>query len=135
VADVRGHKLYPGNPCPFLDNGCSIYEDRPEDPCRKFVCQWLQDETIPDEMQPHLSNIILTKRTVRGVDYIKAEPAGDNLSTKVLSWFVIWGLGKNICWTCNGLDHYFGSVDFVSAMSDEKDAMLEDNGDQKSEMA
>ena len=36
---VHGHAVYPGKPCPFSSgHHCTIYDTRPQDPCRAFVC-------------------------------------------------------------------------------------------------
>src|SRR5260370_37002724 len=40
--EVRGHRIRPGKPCPFsVEHRCSIYSERPQHPCREFVCGWL----------------------------------------------------------------------------------------------
>jgi hypothetical protein len=38
--------------------GCSIYEDRPPS-CRDFACLWLLDATMPDELKPEHSKVVL----------------------------------------------------------------------------
>ncbi len=39
---IYGHEMKPGTPCHFRGEGCcTIYDKRPLDPCRKFVCGWL----------------------------------------------------------------------------------------------
>ncbi|HZE61286.1 MAG TPA: hypothetical protein VE085_12085 [Burkholderiales bacterium] len=36
---IYGHEMKPGVPCHFRGEGCcTIYERRPEEPCRRFVC-------------------------------------------------------------------------------------------------
>ena len=74
-------EMRPGHPCRHLvQQGCSIYPDRPEKPCKLFVCGWLQDaETYPDEMRPDRSGVImLTDRKWHNWDVIRAVPAGRN---------------------------------------------------------
>lgn len=60
---VLGEHYAFGVPCKYLDNGCSIYESRPYDPCRGFECSWLHSPSmIPDWMIPCFSNVILINR-------------------------------------------------------------------------
>src|SRR5262249_20580803 len=59
--EVRGHQVRPGKPCPFrVDHGCSIYGERPQHPCREFVCGWLvASSPLPDWMRPDKSDLIM----------------------------------------------------------------------------
>jgi len=42
---ILGHEMKPGQPCHFRGEGCcTIYERRPVDPCRNFICGWLQSK-------------------------------------------------------------------------------------------
>lgn len=53
---VNEHYFYPGQKCHYVsDIGCTIYEDRPYIPCKKYKCGWLVDKEIPEWMKP--SNI------------------------------------------------------------------------------
>ena len=38
--------------------GCTIYEDRPK-LCQQFECGWLTDLTVPDDLKPSESNLII----------------------------------------------------------------------------
>ena len=60
-AEIRGHEVRPGKPCPYSTaQGCSIYTDRPQDPCRNFVCSWLVEKSpLPDWMRPDLCGAIV----------------------------------------------------------------------------
>ena len=42
-----------------VDERCSIYDERPEDPCRVFECGWKLNVTMPDWMRPDRSGAIL----------------------------------------------------------------------------
>src|SRR5947209_6989455 len=59
--EVRGHAVRKGSPCPFSTAGrCTIYPDRPQHPCREFVCGWLTASSpLPDWMRPDKSHLIL----------------------------------------------------------------------------
>ncbi len=57
VAEGIAHKK--GEPCPKLSaDGCSIYDTRPEDPCRDFECLWLRG-FADDEHRPDLWGVML----------------------------------------------------------------------------
>jgi len=59
-ATIFEHKISKGNPCPFVcKSGCTIYEKRPEIPCKSFKCGWLIHPNIPDYMRPDKSGVIL----------------------------------------------------------------------------
>lgn len=54
-------------PCSHLcDKGCSIYETRPEDPCRKFKCAWLEG-AWKDEDRPDKVGVVWTIKTLMGL--------------------------------------------------------------------
>lgn len=88
---VHGHPMSPGIKCHFLGNGCSIYKDRPQDPCKAFKCQWLADEDfmIPEWMKPSLSNVIITTKSW-GEDrgYWLVVECGKKMESDVLHWIL-----------------------------------------------
>ena len=66
--------------CLFMVNtGCSIYEDRPDFPCKSFKCEWLRDESMPEELKPNKTNIVLYPRTEDGIKYLELIKAGDEI--------------------------------------------------------
>ena len=50
----------PNEWCKHCDNGCSIYQDRP-DGCREFECAWLQMDNVGIEMRPDKCGVIFEK--------------------------------------------------------------------------
>ncbi|MBT8065097.1 MAG: hypothetical protein KJN94_08760 [Gammaproteobacteria bacterium] len=75
----RHIEMSPGQPCQHCTRqGCAIYDERPEDPCRTFVCGWLQaDSPLPEQLRPDLSGVVvMLDRKWRGRRIIKATPAG-----------------------------------------------------------
>ena len=46
-----------GVPCEYIDNGCSIYKDRPG-ACRFFSCQWLKGD-FADNDKPSISKMVI----------------------------------------------------------------------------
>lgn len=92
-AEVLGHKLRPGSPCPHVTpQGCGVYERRPEDPCRIFICSWLvEGSPLPDWMRPDLSGVIvLLSLPWEGEYVISAVPAGRTIPKKSLEWLMAY---------------------------------------------
>jgi hypothetical protein len=49
-----------GKWCPHVDvgHGCTIYATRPKS-CSAFECMWLQEETMPEDLKPNKSHVVL----------------------------------------------------------------------------
>jgi hypothetical protein len=75
---IDGEAVYPGKPCPHSSsNGCRIYESRPHDPCRSFVCSWLEKGSpFPDEFRPDRLGVIILPARWRGRTVYALVPAG-----------------------------------------------------------
>src|SRR5713101_8412369 len=58
---IYGHEMKPGTPCHFRGEGCcSIYDKRPIEPCRNFVCGWLAaDSPFPESFRPERRAVLL----------------------------------------------------------------------------
>jgi hypothetical protein len=88
--EVYGHTVDRGQPCRFsTGHSCTIYEERPHDPCRAFVCGWLTPTSpLPDWMRPDRSNLILLAANFmwRGLPVDVAVTAGERPKTKALEW-------------------------------------------------
>jgi hypothetical protein len=88
--EVRGHAVSRGKPCPFsTGHDCTIYEERPEDPCQKFKCGWLIARSpLPEWMRPDQAGMILLPAQLRwnelAVDVAVA--VGEAPKTKALTW-------------------------------------------------
>lgn len=86
IGNVNGHEMKPGTPCFYLkDHKCSIYETRPEYPCRNFECLWLSDpELVPEYFWPDKTNVILYDRfTPEGNPYLAIH---GKISVEILDW-------------------------------------------------
>lgn len=60
---VYGIPFHAGRPCHFVGNsGCSIYEKRPDSPCKLYSCAWLNDKILPEWMKPNRSGVLITQR-------------------------------------------------------------------------
>ena len=90
--EVRGHEVRRGKPCPFSSaHGCSIYSERPQHPCREFICGWLiATSPLPEWMRPDKSDMIMLAAnfTWRGLAVDVAVAAGTRPKQKALDWLM-----------------------------------------------
>ncbi len=114
-AEIEGEEMYPGKPCQFKgEKGCTIYDTRPEEPCRTYSCYWLEDpQYVPEEFWPMKTNNIMSRRwTSSGIPYLEIIEAGDKLPVEMLDWAiqsVQLGFIKNIVYKLNGKDRFITS--------------------------
>lgn len=114
---AHGKHFWPGRPCHFVTtNGCAIYKDRPENPCKTYECEWLKDGNIPEWLKPSVSNIIITTRTKDGIGYWSVEEAGSKITVEALSWLLSYCLQKgiNIKYSIGSGHYKFGSSNFMA---------------------
>ena len=119
VTNVLGQDLWPGRPCHFKRNGCTIHEQRPHDPCRKFECAWLADNNIPEWMQPNKIKAIFIVREFNGQKYLNVMECGQQLDSRVLSWLFMQHINKrliNFRYQVAGGWNYVGTPEFVTEM-------------------
>ena len=115
---AMGHDFYPGKKCFYLQKTCSIYENRPINPCQSYKCHWLASDDFPMWMRPDLCNALVTeRRTQQGLQYFEVLECGEKMDAEVLSWFVIWALNnnKNLQYQVNGGFNKIGSKEFLEA--------------------
>jgi hypothetical protein len=122
TANIRGHEMRVGVPCHFRgEGGCTIYEDRPEDPCRGFHCAWrLSGNPFPESFRPdRLGVIILAKRWHDRVAYYLG-PAGGELDASLLEWMRKHSeaTGTPFLFVVNGRYRGFGSAEFQQDILD-----------------
>lgn len=85
-ATIFEHKISKGISCPFVcATGCTIYETRPEFPCRTFKCGWLIHPNIPDYMRPDKAGVIL-KSFNNGYANILHAVQYTDISTEANTW-------------------------------------------------
>lgn len=111
-----------GSPCPILQigKGCGEYENRPQNPCRGFVCEWMrQPDVYPENMRPDKINTIFSLQEVENIPYLRLTEAGGRLDAEVLSFAIKLALlnRANIYWEVDGKIHWFGNKDFVGIMN------------------
>jgi hypothetical protein len=118
-----------GKPCPILQigKGCGEYENRPQNPCGGFECEWLrQPDVYPEEMRPDRIGAIFSLQDVEGVQYLRITEAGNRLDAEVLSHAIKITLINryNLYWEVDGKMHWFGNKNFVDVMNKHKQKNL-----------
>jgi hypothetical protein len=107
-----------GKPCYYLGEGCSIYADRPKDPCQDYTCAWLDDDEFPMWMKPDVSNVIVTKKTHPtdpSLTYYDVTETGETMDSRILNWLVHWTYRNqyNLIYSLSGKKYVLGSSDFA----------------------
>lgn len=121
-ADVRGHVMSPGKPCYFLAQGqCGDYANRPEIPCKSYVCAWLSDTTFPKWIKPSLTNVIISKKVPENKEltYYDVTECGTKIDSVVLNWIIQWAIstGTNLVYSVNGVRYILGNPEFTQAVA------------------
>lgn len=84
-------KLLVGSACPHIvPEGCGIYQERPEIPCRSFRCAWLDGvELFPDDLRPDRSGaIVIMDRDWFDWRVLRAFPVGGSVPDATLQRLV-----------------------------------------------
>jgi hypothetical protein len=105
TGQAYGHHFQPGKPCFFKgERGCSIYSDRPENPCKSFKCEWLSKDYLPMWFRPDLSKVIVTVGQEDDGEWLLVSEAGRKIDSAILSWILIWAANnkKNIRYQVDG---------------------------------
>lgn len=99
------------------EKGCTIYENRPDNPCKSYKCHWLENTEIPEWLKPNRANVIITKRFFQGFEYLEILEAGSKMSVETLTWLMTYCLNKNvnIKYNINTGFYKFGDPNFVSS--------------------
>jgi len=119
--DIRGHKMYPGKPCFFVEigKGCKDYENRPKNPCREFECLWLKNLDVPEEFSPEKTGVIITWQTTEeGIEYLLLTRAPSSPSAEMLSWAAVAAVVNrlNLSWQIGEKTYWFGNPEFSDYM-------------------
>lgn len=125
TGEAHGHQFYPGQPCHFVgERGCSIYQDRPENPCKVFECEWLRNKEIPEWMKPDKCKVLMTTRNwsykgdPRGV-YLDVYEAGLQMDSRVLAWLFAFYLNTGVPMRVQvaGSFRRYGNVEFLEVVT------------------
>jgi hypothetical protein len=120
---ANGKPFYTGRPCHYvaLGEGCSIYEQRTDEPCEAYKCAWLIDENIPFWFKPNKANIICTWReTKEGVSYLDVQECGVQIEAVYLNWLLTTQAkaGFNMRYKVKGGYNYAGDAKFIQYFSE-----------------
>lgn len=120
--NIYGQQMFRGRPCFFLKEAgcCSIYSQRPDDPCRLYTCEWKANDDVPMWMKPEQSHVIITKRTFAAredLTHYECIEAGQPMTASALNWIVQWaiGTGVNVVYFVDGKSHRLGATAFTTA--------------------
>jgi hypothetical protein len=122
--EVRGHHIHPGHPCPFsVEHRCSIYSERPQQPCREFVCGWLvASSPLPEWMRPDKSDMIMLAANFIwcGLPVDVLVPAGGRPKQKALDWIKTFSSEKRrlLIYQIDGDWFAFGPPAFQAEISE-----------------
>ena len=92
-ASVLGQTIAAGKPCQYSTaKGCGVYDERPDVPCRSYMCSWIIEESpLPDWMRPDLGGaIVLLSMPWHGEKVISAIPAGQLIPERALNWLMAY---------------------------------------------
>ena len=80
--------MKPGTPCFFRGEGCcTIYERRPQEPCRNFICGWLKEgNPFPEEFRPDRLGVMVLPVKWRGNEAYILRSAGRDPDEALLAW-------------------------------------------------
>ena len=120
AGDIFGHEMKEGQPCFFRgDKCCTIYERRPESPCRTFICGWLQrGSPFPEDFRPDQLGVLIAPIRWRGeVAYI-LRSAGRDPDEALLEWMRSYSerSGRPFFYEIAGERFGFGPMEFQLEM-------------------
>ena len=127
-------EIFPGQGCRYcVGHGCSVYETRPQSPCRSFSCMWLTRESeFPEEMRPDISRaIVVDGMSLANWDVLTAIPVGSTVPEATIDWLRLYSrqVGMPLVYdereevsgkfTGLGTKSYFGPSEFVDAVANQ----------------
>ena len=133
---IEGREMSPGVPCQHCTaQGCAIYERRPQQPCRDFVCGWLeQPSPLPDDMRPDQCGVIVKwKQPWKRWLVMYAIPVGESVPQPMLERLMVLAkrarmpmiIIRNEFENGSCINHYetgFGPPDFLEAVKNDTDS-------------
>jgi hypothetical protein len=85
---IEGHEMKPGTPCYFRGEGCcTIYDRRPKEPCRDFMCGWIVPGSVfPEDWRPDKLGVMVIPMKWRGRDAYVLRSAGRDPDDAMVAW-------------------------------------------------
>lgn len=126
TGNIRGYEMKPGNPCHFRveKTGCGIYPERPQDPCKNFVCEWKINEEWPDFLRPDKAGVIVSlKKTAKeNFWFFSAKETGKKIDSYILSCLIQYCRKQNrdLYYEIEGRWWALGSDEFMNYMREIK---------------
>lgn len=95
---IRGYEMKPGVPCHFRGEGCcTIYDERPDEPCRKFVCGWLAPgNPFPESYRPDRLGVMIMRTRWRSQPAYILKSAGRDPDEQLLGWMREYSVQKGV---------------------------------------
>jgi len=119
---IEGHEMRPGTPCHFRgDHCCTIYERRPQHPCRNFICGWLQPGgPFPDDWRPDKLGVMVIPMKWRGQEAYVLRSAGRDPDAGVIGWMEVMStrLKRPFFYEVGGERFGFGPPEFQQEMAE-----------------
>jgi len=116
---AHGYNFFKGRACHFRSiNGCTIYSQRPKDPCVSFKCAWLKDEnrSIPEWLKPNVSEVIIVEREwSKGNIYWEVSECDKNMTSTIFAWLMIYHMNNQMPMSiqAHGAWYHFGPEEFL----------------------
>ena len=122
AGEAYGYGFWPGRKCHFLgDKSCTIYEQRPDYPCKQFKCEWLANKDFPEWLKPNLSKVIIYEREIKEHKYWEVVETGEKMDATILSWIFMQyvdGYVTNIHYRIDSGWNMIGSKEWIAAMQE-----------------
>jgi len=85
---IRGYEMKEGVQCHFRGDGCcTIYDERPQEPCRRFICGWLaKSSPFPDSFRPDRLGVMIVGTKWRNRPAYILRSAGRDPDEQLLTW-------------------------------------------------
>jgi hypothetical protein len=113
--------MFPGQHCHFLSEGaCTIYEERPQSPCRNFVCGYLAPGSpFPEDFRPDKTGVIIVPMRWQGRPAYVLLAAGNDPSADMLAWMQVHAraTGSPFFYAVNGERTGYGPPEFQQEMA------------------
>lgn len=117
TGNAYGHNFWRGRPCFFVqDTGCSIYENRPDNPCKSYRCGFLELDWMPLWMRPDKSGVIITRRARNNIEFVEILETSGKIRSEILNYIYISYLEnriKNMIIQVDGGFNYIGTPEFL----------------------